>query len=52
MKSILWGAVIIAIGLVRGDSVFRTLICERRSSPLVRGASREARFHHEETPDV
>ena len=23
MKSILWGAVIIAIGLVRGDSVFR-----------------------------
>ena len=23
MKSILWGAVIIGIGLVRGDSVFR-----------------------------
>ena len=23
MKSIFWGAVIIAIGLVRGDSVFR-----------------------------
>ena len=24
MKSIFWGAVIIAIGLVRGDSVFRS----------------------------